>query len=67
MHMPSDNASISRTPSATFPRIDAEHWRRRAKEIRELAEQMRYDKPKREMLRVAAECAALAEREGQPR
>lgn len=67
MHLPSNNARVGQTTGATFPRIDADFWRRRAREIRELAEQMRYEAPRREMLRLAAECAALAERDDQQR
>lgn len=67
MHQPSDNATVSKPSSVSFPRIDTAYWRRRATEIRELAEQMRYDGPRREMFRVAAECAALAERGEQPK
>lgn len=62
MHLHSDDAVMHQDSTAAFPRIDAEHWRRRAKEIQALAEQMRYEQPRREVFLLAAEGAALAER-----
>lgn len=67
MQQSSDKSTVSQGAGGMVPRIDAEHWRRRAQEIRVLADQMRYDGPRREMLRIAAECATLASRDERPK
>lgn len=46
--------------------LNAEYWRRRAQEIRALAEQMRYPEPREQMLRLAADCDVLAEKQTDP-
>ena len=43
--------------------LNGAYWRRRAQEIRALAAQMRYPQPREQMLRLAAECDLLAEKQ----
>ena len=46
--------------------IDSEYWRKRAQEIRALAETMRYQESREKMLRIAGECDALAKQPASP-
>lgn len=43
--------------------LNAEYWRRRAQEIRALADEMRYPQPREQTLHLAAECDSLAEKQ----